>query len=239
MPCPNNRGFQKNGTINKYMEGEINKHHRRSIRLPGADYSVPGFYFVTACILNREWLFGEVVDAQMRLSELGKVVQNCWDALPNYFVNCVIDEFQIMPNHVHGIIGIVERRGGVSPPWQNGKFSGSHWADGANGGGGETPPLPSIRTNPTLGQIVGYFKYQTTKIYNADVTNEIKIKIWQRNYFEHIIRDQKSLERIRVYIRSNPFNWQMDLDFLATQHTMTETEYIKKTHEHYRVLFDA
>ena len=233
------------------MEGNFNNHHRRSIRLPGADYSVPGFYFITICTANRECLFGEVVDGETVLNDFGKIVQDCWNSLPNYFVNCLIDEFQIMPNHVHGIIGIIERRGGVSPPWPNGAtVNGAAIGpndeiddgDGAfvgceNGEGGETPPLPSVRTNPTLGQIVGYFKYQTTKIINANIYDAVGIKIWQRNYFEHIIRDPKSLERIRVYIRSNPFNWQMDLDNIVTQHAMTEKEYIKRTQEQYRGLF--
>ncbi len=91
------------------MEGEISKHHRRSIRLPGADYSVPGFYFVTMCAKNREHLFGEVIDGEMVLNEFGRVVSEEWEKSSTLRPNIVMDEFMVMPNHFHGIILITEQ----------------------------------------------------------------------------------------------------------------------------------
>lgn len=243
------------------MGGNQN-HHRRSIRLPGADYSVPGFYFVTMCVKNREHLFGEVVNREMRLNEYGNIIKNMWDTLPEYFVNSITDEFQIMPNHVHGIIGIVDRRGGVSPPQIAGGNTTVEPIAGHNttvdpiiddntvdptawdntghtvDRGGETPPLPAVRTNPTLGQIVAYFKYQTTKIINQQIYGAVGIKIWQRNYYEHIVRTPKSLERIRQYIRDNPWNWTTDLENPEYAIRFSPTDFEKQMVKHYKELLD-
>ena len=87
------------------------EHHRRSIRLYEADYSVPGFYFITICAQNRECLFGAVVDGEVRLTELGEVAKQCWEGISSHFLDAVIDEYVIMPNHIHGVIEIVDRVG--------------------------------------------------------------------------------------------------------------------------------
>ena len=83
-------------------------HHRRSIRLQGYDYSSPGAYFVTMCTHNRECLFGEIANGKMRLNELGKIASQCWLAIPDHFPHARLGAFVIMPNHVHGIIWIVD-----------------------------------------------------------------------------------------------------------------------------------
>jgi REP element-mobilizing transposase RayT len=170
------------------------KHHRHSIRLKGYDYAAEGAYFVTIVTQGRECLFGEIVDCKMYLSNYGEIVQKWWDDLPTHFQNVETDAFVIMPNHVHGIIFITnERRGEVISPHNNLQ-------------GGETPPL----RKPTLGQIVGYFKYQSTKDMNAIGNTGAITKFWQRNYYEHIIRNEKDLKQKTDYILDNPSRWEED-----------------------------
>jgi len=164
-------------------------HHRQSIRLPYFDYSQPGYYFITICTKNRECLLGNIINNKIKLSEIGKIVKQCWLDMPKHYPNVELDEFIVMPNHLHGIIIINDpinkyRRGGV------------------------TPPLPMENKIP-LGKIVAYFKYQSTKQINK-LTHAPGQMIWQRNYYEHIIRNEKKLERIRYYIGNNPYNWQTD-----------------------------
>lgn len=171
------------------------KHHRRSVRLKGYDYSQAGAYFVTIVTWQREFLFGSIVNGEMRLNERGKIVDECWHEIPNHFDNVELGAFIVMPNHVHGIIVIVERRGAVTAP------------DDKNLGG-ETPPLRTF--NPTLGQIVAYFKYQSTKEMNISANTGVVTTFWQRNYYEHIIRDEKDLKNKSEYIQANPILWEQD-----------------------------
>lgn len=174
------------------------KHHRRSIRLKGYDYSQEGAYFVTIVTWQREFLFGEIVNAEMMLSPYGEIVQKWWEEIPVHFANVETGAFVIMPNHVHGIIYILnEHRGTVSVPDDN---IPQHIQ------GGETPPL----RKPTLGQIVAYFKYQSTKEMNKVETADAVTKFWQRNYYEHIIRDEKDLQNKTDYIEANPLLWDED-----------------------------
>ena len=175
------------------MKYDPEKHHRRSIRLKKYNYSSPGHYFVTICVQNRECILGKIVNGQMVLNEWGKIVRDCWQWLEKQYPNVELDEFIIMPNHMHGIIIINDldcrgdsrnetiRRGGVTPPLQN----------------------------PTLGQIVAYFKYQSTKQINQ-LRQTPGTKFWQRNYYEHIIRNERELYAIRNYIRNNPLKWELD-----------------------------
>jgi len=162
------------------------KHHRRSIRLKGYDYTSEGAYFVTIVTQGRECLFGEIHD--------GEMIVRWWNELPNKFPDVVLGAFIVMPNHFHGIIFIInKRRGEVISPRNNIQ-------------GGETPPL----RKPTLGQIVGYFKYQSTKEMNEVGNTGTITKFWQRNYYEHIIRDEKELQQKTDYIFSNPSRWEED-----------------------------
>jgi REP element-mobilizing transposase RayT len=165
-------------------------HHRRSIRLKNYDYSQAGAYFVTICIQGRECLLGEVVDTSISLSQHGTIVEQVWHQIPQHFSSVTLDAAVIMPNHFHGIIVIAEES---LPIQQN-----SH---------GLVPKQNSKK--PTLGQIVAYFKYQSTKLINL-TRNTPGAKFWQRNYYEHIIRSEASLIRLRTYIEQNPEKWQVD-----------------------------
>ena len=138
----------------------------------------------------------------------GEIVQKWWDEIPNHFLNVELGAFIIMPNHVHGIIFITtERRGEVLSSRDNpNKNIQDMNMDGINKQGGETPPLHK----PTLGQIVAYFKYQSTKEMNLIETEQAITKFWQRNYYEHILRDQKDLQNKTDYIEANPSLWDED-----------------------------
>ena len=156
-------------------------HHRRSLRLQGYDYSQPGAYFVTICVRRSACVLGEVLDGDMTLTDLGRIASDYWKHVPQHFQDVFIDEFVVMPNHVHSIIIISERRGGV------------------------TPPLQTI----TLSQIIAYYKYQTTKQINQ-VRQQIGKLFWQRSFYDHIVRNDEELRRIRKYVVENPLKWELD-----------------------------
>ncbi|MGF1497256.1 MAG: transposase [Elainellaceae cyanobacterium] len=165
-------------------------HHRRSIRLQDYDYSQAGAYFVTICTQGRECLLGEVIDTSISLSQYGVIVEQVWHQIPHHFPSVTLDAAVIMPNHFHGIIVIAEESFPVQQESQ------------------DLAPKQNFK-KPTLGQIVAYFKYQSTKLINA-VRDLAGVKFWQRNYYEHIIRSEASLARLRTYIEQNPQKWQHD-----------------------------
>ena len=158
-------------------------HHRRSIRLKDYDYSRAGVYFVTVCSWKRECVFGEIMNGEMLLNGYGAIVEEQWDAIPGHFDNVETDEFIVMPNHVHAIVLIENCRGEVSSPSSNPNSRKTT----TQKQGGETPPLPR---KITLGQVVAYFKYQSAKTINL-IRNTPGAPIWQRNYYERIIRDER------------------------------------------------
>jgi putative transposase len=193
------------------------KHHRRSIRLRGYDYSSEGAYFVTICTHDRACLFGQVVEGEMVLNEIGKIAEQEWLNTPEKRPNVVLDEFIVMPNHVHGIIIIdnsvgayrnTPRQDDPSPrqddpsprqddpsPRQDGRTSESQ--------------APFRSPSGTLGAIVRGFKSASTKQINI-YRNTPGIPVWQRNYYEHIIRNADAHNRIRAYIVNNPRRWPQD-----------------------------
>ena len=173
-------------------------HRRRSLRLKGYDYSNPGGYFVTLCVKDRQCLFGNVVDAGMVLDEAGRMVQTVWDEMPDFYPGFRRDAFIIMPNHVHGIFNVVGAGPCACPrldQHKNGQPQG---------------------VAPTLGlpDLVNRFKSMTTHRYIEGVENSgwpsFQGKLWQRNYFEHIIRNQGELTHLRYYILTNPERWPED-----------------------------
>jgi putative transposase len=179
------------------------EHGRKAIRLQGHDYSQPGEYFVTMCTKDRENLFGRIEGEKMQLSEFGDIVSLSWKDLPNHYAQVQADEFVVMPNHVHCIIIITE----PDPV-------------------GEGPEPSPTRRHP-LSEIVRSFK-----TFSARRINESRrtpgVPVWQRNYYEHIIRDERSLDRIRKYIVSNPENWVADEN--NPEHGSTEgfTSWVKQ-----------
>lgn len=196
-------------------------HHRRSIRLKGYDYSKAGLYFITICVHDRKCLFGKIVGAgftparftpaqndgfaknnvevQMELNEFGKIAYNHWEKLPERFSNFELDVFQIMPNHMHGIIllneSAVRATLAVAP---NDERAGAS-------------PAP---TSTTIGDIVGAYKSLVAndclEQFKLNRPNEMMGKLWQRNFHEHIIRDEQSYQRIADYIIDNPAKWKED-----------------------------
>ena len=170
------------------MIGRTEKERKR-LRLKGYDYSQPGAYFVTICTKNRVNCFGEIVNGQMRGNGLAAVVQSCWNDLPNHYPNAQLDEFVIMPNHVHGIIFIVDAVGSIHES--------------------TLPKTIRERRAMLLPKIVGRFKMNSAKRIN-ELRGSPGVPVWQGNYFEHIIRNDKSLERIRDYIAANPQRWHLD-----------------------------
>jgi len=162
--------------------------HPRSNRLQGYDYSAAGGYYMTVVAFRRECLFGDVVDGAMRLNDLGRIVMECWDEIPSHFPNAGIDAFVVMPDHVHGIVFIYDN----DPP----SVEATH-----------ASPLLQKRDGPaprSLGAIVGSFKSAVTRRAGRELNTG---RIWQRNYYEHIIRGQTDYERIAGYILANPSAW--------------------------------
>ena len=178
------------------------KHHRRSIRLRDYDYSQVGAYFVTVCTHGGVCSLGQIDDEVVKLSQAGQIILRCWRELPVRFPHVELDAFVIMPNHLHCVPVITDPPVGAGSP----RPDGSPPVDRA----GE--PCPYQETSKRgLGQIIAYFKYQSAKQINR-LRGTPGSRIWQRNYYEHIIRSQKSLDAVRRYIQANPAQWPFDSD---------------------------
>jgi len=188
------------------------RHHRRSIRLQGYDYSRSGAYYVTLCTQDRACFFGEVVDTDMHLNDAGRLVSDAWRALPDRFPPIVLDAFVIMPNHIHGVVVIAGDNNpvgaGLVPaldvvPAQN----AAPVHDGSIAGA-------TTRVAPTLGDVIGAYKSMVTVQYTRAVHTRgwprFRKRLWQRNYYEYVIRNAESLDRIRQYILDNPRCWYED-----------------------------
>ena len=197
------------------------KHHR-SIRLLDYDYTRPGVYFVTVVTYQRECLFGDVISGKIVLSEWGSLAKNEWLRLGQRFEQVSIDEFIIMPNHIHGILSIVVGAGQENMMNYGELNLSSPSSVGAgqeitilSGESNLAPPLlrGKSRLAPgSLGAIVGAFKSTTSRLING-LHHTPAAPIWQRNYYEHIVRDDNELTRIRAYIDANPATWQADQEY--------------------------
>ncbi len=205
-----------------------NIHHRRSIRLQGYDYSSEGLYFITICCHNKVCLFGHVVNAAMVLNEYGQVAFNEWMKTPEIRPNVELGEFIVMPNHIHGIIRITRRGELHSPNIESNSSDGRGVLDtpdyvGDSRGVLNTPDFmgecnspqrysPRLRgPSQTIGAIVRGYKSAVTKQLNA---LGIGRKVWQRDYYEHIIRNEQSYYNISNYIVNNPAKWWEDKFFM-------------------------
>ena len=164
-----------------------NKYRIESARLKGWDYSSPGYYFIAICTKNRECLFGEILE-------------NCWNDLPNHYPNLKLDQFVVMPNHVHGIIIIENNNNTID-------YQGVPVETGLK-------PV-STGTSGTSDKTHGLFEFiRALKTFSARRINEYRqtpgTSVWQTRFHDHIIRDDDELNRIRKYIINNPSNWKMD-----------------------------
>jgi putative transposase len=159
----------------------IQSHQRRSIRLKDYEYSQEGAYFVTMCTQNHKPLLGEIRNAEMVLNEYGKIAADCWLWLSKQYQHVELDEWILMPNHMHGIIILCR-------------------------GGSRTAPTENYKP---LGRLIGAFKTISTKQINA-IRGTPSNRVWQRNYYEHVIRNETDLDDVRQYIINNPLQWDMD-----------------------------
>jgi putative transposase len=159
---------------------------RRSLRLQAYDYAQAGAYFVMVCTQNRTCLFGEVTDGAMRLNSAGELAATVWNSMVERFPDIELDMFVVMPNHLHGIIVLSD--------------SGR----------------AATRAAPTVGDVVGAFKSLFTLRFIEGVKSKrwpaFDRRVWQRNYYEHVIRDERDLARVRRYIDENPLRWEFDQD---------------------------
>ena len=175
-------------TLNYPYDPEL--HHRRSIRLPGYDYAEDGGYFVTVVTREREMLFGDVVDGEMRLNATGQLVLDSWKWLTVRYPYVELDTHVVMPNHLHGIIVITGRH-----------------PMGDEAGDPGIAPAP----RKSLGRLVGAFKTVTTKQVNLARGTPGR-PLWQRNYYERVVRGERELALIREYIVNNPMQWGLDAE---------------------------
>ena len=172
-------------------------HKRHSIRLKGYNYSQAGAYFITICTYERVCIFEDVFDGKIQINNAGEIANICWQQISEHFPNVVLDEYVIMPNHVHGIIFIVD--------------------NDVNVGVQNIEPLQQIENQSknefqhiiprSIGSIIRGYKIGVTKWFRKNTDMHL---VWQRNYFERVIRNEKELNRIRDYIIDNPLKWHED-----------------------------
>jgi putative transposase len=207
------------------MSSNRTRYRRQSTRLRARDYSSPGNYYVTLCTHTRQMLFGHVSEGVMHLNDVGRATDRFWNDIPLHFPQVELDEYIVMPNHVHGIIRITKH--GWVPANQPVRAVGIPIVTGLSVtepvGANDHLPLQSHSTSSritrsklfplghgtsrTIGSMVRGFK--------TAVTRRMRMHgwiggVWQQNYHDHIIRNERSLERIRAYIRNNPANWHRD-----------------------------
>jgi len=188
-----------------------NIHNRKSIRLKGYDYAKAGLYFITICCQDRICRFGTIEYGEMILNEYGQIAYDEWVKLSERFPNFELDLFQIMPNHMHGIIALVGATLAVAPNDNNAPNDGNSVVVGAGVNPAPTTTTATTTTG-TISNIVGAYKSLVANgcldIYKSK--NETMGKLWQRNYYEHIIRNKKSYQTISKYIENNPTKWADD-----------------------------
>lgn len=157
---------------------------RRSIRIPKYDYRQLGSYFVTICTFEHRCFFGKIVDEKIQLSKIGAIIKACWEQIPLHFNHVNLNQFVVMPNHLHGIVEFTNYK--HSNQYESGRV------------------LPN-----SISSVVRSFKANATRIARVK-TNNARLKIWQRNFYEHVIRNEKSGAAIQEYIINNPLKWELD-----------------------------
>ena len=178
-------------------------HHRRSIRIRGADYTEAGAYFLTMCADRRRSIFGRIEDGLVQLTPLGEAVEGCWFDIPKHFVNADLKEFVVMPNHLHGIVVLAGQRRVA------GSVVGARYIVPSDRKA-RTPEAfqrPVVASIPT---IVRTFKAAVTRAASKEL--RWTETIWQRNYYEHVLRDGDEYLHARQYILENPMMWETDCE---------------------------
>ena len=165
------------------------------MRLRDYDYAQAGAYFVTVCTSQRKCLLGDIVNDVMQCNAHGMMVQACWEELPRHYGHVTLDEFVVMPNHVHGIIVIEHRNVAIDSV--------------GLGVGAGLRPAPTNRH--ALPEIVRAFKSYSSRRINES-RNTVGSAVWQRNYFERVIRNERELNAFRKYIQDNPIQWALDAE---------------------------
>jgi REP element-mobilizing transposase RayT len=168
-----------------------NKYRVETTRLQEYDYSSQGAYFITICTKNRECLLGEIRDRGMVLNDLGVIVLKCWHDLPKHYTNIILDEFVIMPNHIHGIIRIENVETGLKP----------------------VSTTTNRNKNHGLSEIVRALKTFSSR--NINIIRQVSgTPVWQSRFYERVIRNEDELNKIREYIINNPLNWEQDENYI-------------------------
>ncbi len=182
---------------------------RHSIRLKNYDYSQSGLYYITICTQGRIELFGKIVENKIILNDAGKMIEKIWLKIPKIFPNARLHEYIIMPNHFHAIVEIIELSVGAESISARNINIKTKRLDMES-----IPPKGKIIEKVSLPKIVQTFKRYTTveyiKMVKQNLLPPFKKRIWQRNYYEHIIRDEKDYLKIAEYIISNPLKWEED-----------------------------
>ncbi len=181
------------------MTPAAKKLHRRSVRLSGYDYAQPGAYYVTIVAAGRASLFGRVENGDMKVNKLGLIAERQWARLPQRFPGLELGAYVVMPNHLHGILIIHEGRG-----------TAGNRADSDDASYRRAPT--EAFGKPVSGSIPTIVRsYKSAVAYRLHAAGKmIGLPVWQRNYYEHIIRNQKEWEQIHLYIESNPVDWTQD-----------------------------
>ena len=190
------------------MDSPILSPERKQLRLRGYDYAFPGVYFVTICSAGKRPVFGWVSEGKTVLNPIGEIVRAEWIALAERFSRLVLDELVIMPNHLHGVLAIVGQAGGASP----GATGGASLS--LKGGASPSPTAFGVharetRPAPTLFEVIGAFKSISTVKVNK-LLRRRGVALWQRSYYEHIVRAGEELRKIQRYILENPLMWSLD-----------------------------
>ncbi len=209
------------------MKHNLDKHNRKSIRLKGYDYSQAGLYFITICVQNRAFIFGNIQNGILHLNEYGQIAFTEWQRTEDIRQNCIIHEFIIMPNHIHGIIEIKEKFNKSESKFAPTKFQSPSQTIGSIIRGYKIATIKKIKDlilerelegkklkekklstpmiAPKRNQDTGKLQFAPTEIIKS-----LDFKIWQRNYYEHIIRDERAYYNISNYIKNNPQKWKED-----------------------------
>ncbi len=193
------------------MKTKISHWRRKSIRLEGYDYSQAGTYYITICTFLRESFFGHTENAKIILTPVGAIACKYWKEIPYHFQHADVDVFIIMPNHIHGLIQISD---------ENKNVVAEH----------VQPESNDSKISSSIGSIIKQYKGSVTRWCKKNHYLDFK---WQNNFYEHIVRNEKELNRIRQYIITNPLKWEYDRDNVASiNFDMDLDEYYKDIYEH-------